>query len=333
MPRLLEEGRTAEHAGRFEVALNAFEELAAMQPNNPQWPLESVRVLMQLGRDGEAADAFARATARWPGAMADPGLRALIPGAELNEVNVRNALGDHCPPDAALRRTLLTDDGGAQVQVVRGGRPIVMLVFTGLADRLIMPLSVFDRYLAELDVSAIYLRDRLRLAFMGGMPHYGPTYEDAVAGLRKETDLLGAAALHTLGNSAGGLAAISYGLDLGAASILGFAAPTDVTDEAVNWDLRSPRFNLRMRDNVPAARRDLRPRLLSANPRPPIDLWFGEGEPLDVRHARHLEEVQGVRLHPVAGLAAHGALFEVARNGDLRKALRERGLAEAGQAA
>jgi len=318
---LLHRALQAEEAGDLEAALQDFRHLEAFQPENPRWPFEAVRLLLKLGRQDEAATAFRAASLRWPRAMADEHLRSLVPGADLSVENTRLALAEHCPPDSALKRPILVDDEAAEVQFVRGGRDVVVLVFAGLADRLVMPLGLFDRYLAALDVSAIYLRDRRRMAYLHGIRGLGRDYDETVEALRQQIQALGARTVHTLGNSAGGIGALSYGLDLEAASILGFATPCYLRDDADAWDPRAPVFAPRLRALTPPAQRDFRARLEAMAHPPKVELWFGADAADDRRHAETLAGARGVSLHPVAGMEGHGALFALAQEGGLGPAL------------
>jgi hypothetical protein len=321
---LLQRALQAEEVGDFESALIDFRHLASFQPENPRWPLEAVRVLLKLGRNDEAAAAFRAVSARWPRAMSDEHLRALVPGADLTAENTRNALADQCPPDSALKRAVIVDDEAAEVQTVRGGRDVVVLVFTGLADRLVMPVPVFDRYLAELDVSAIYLRDRRRMAYFHGIRGLGGDHEQTVEALKGRLQALGAKSVHTLGNSAGGIGALSYGLDLGAASVLGFATPCDLSDSTGDWDPRAPVFSERLRTLTPWALRDFRSRLAASEHPPRVDLWYGADNENDRRHAESMSHAPSVTLHPLAGVEGHGALFALAQQGGLSAALKEK---------
>lgn len=318
---LLHRALQAEEAGDLEAALQDFRHLEAFQPENPRWAFEAVRILLKLDRQGEAAAAFRAASLRWPRAMSDEHLRSLVPGADLSIENTRNALAEHCPPDSALKRPVLADDEAAEVQVVRGERDVVVLVFTGLADRLVMPLSLFDRYLAALDVSAIYLRDRRRMAYLHGVRGLGRDYDETLASLKQRIEQLGARDIHTLGNSAGGLGAIAYGLDLRAKSILCFATPCYIKDDAGDWDPRAPVFAQRLRALTTPEQRDFRARLEAMADPPKVELWFGADAADDRRHAETLAGAPGVSLHPVAGMEGHGALFALAQEGGLGPAL------------
>ena len=320
---VLASARTAEEAGDFDRALGHYRGLIELEPKQPRWEFEAIRVLRLSGREAEAAEALRAALRKHPGAMGRPDLRALIPEAsDPTGKSARDALGAHCPPDEALKRPLAVDDE-SDVIVVRGGRPAAVIVFTGLADRMVMPLPLFDRYIAELDLSAIYLRDRNRIGYFKGVKSLGD-YDESIAGLKKILADVGAERVHTVGNSAGGIGAVSMGIDLEAAHIVGFSAPISITRAAANMDRRTQVFAERLLGGVPETRRDLRARLMARKDGGQTHLFYGSDMPEDRMHAQTLIGVDGVTLYPLPGLAGHGALFRLAQNGDLRKVFANR---------
>jgi hypothetical protein len=250
-------------------------------------------------------------------------LAALVPELNPDDDQIRSALGQDCPPDSALKRALIEDDGTRDCIVARGGRKAAVLVFTGLADRITMPLPLFDRYLAELDLSAVYLRDTRRLGYFTGVASLGEDYDETIVHLKELLVDLGAMMVHTIGNSAGGIGAVSYGLDLKARTVLGFSAPTALLNSTFEVDRRTVVFNTRMMKHVPEPRRDFRARTLASRGQTRIHLYYGEEMPEDRYHASALEGVPCVTMHPISGLAGHGALFRVAEQHGLRKLFAE----------
>src|SRR6202043_3781310 len=101
-----------------------------------------------------------------------------------------------------------------------------VLIFTGGNDAVSMPLPLFDRYLATLDVTAIYLKDFRRLQYLLGIESLSADYQGTLAALRDMLSRLGVKRLCTIGHCVGGFAAIRYGVELGAGRIVTFGAPT-----------------------------------------------------------------------------------------------------------
>jgi len=322
--QLLKVAQTAETAGDMDRALGFFRALGEIEPNNPRWAFEAIRLLRKTDRHGEAKEGMAAALRKWPRAASRPELTALVPELAPDEKSIRSALREDCPPDEALKRAPIEDDGHSDCIVGRGGRKAAVLIFTGLADRMTMPLPLFDRYLAELDLSAIYLRDTKRIGYFNGVASLGDDYDPTIIRLKELLVDLGAMTVHTIGNSAGGMAAVSYGLDLKAKTVLGFSAPVALTRAAADLDRRTAVFAERiLGPTVPEARRDLRSRALASRGSTQIHLYYGADMPEDRYHAAAMENVPCVTLHPISGLAGHGALFRMAENHGLRKLFAE----------
>ena len=322
--QLLKVAQTAESAGDMDRALGYFRGLGELEPNNPRWAFEAVRVLRKSNRSAEAKEALVAALRRWPRAASSPSLAALVPEMKPDDSQIQSSLGQDCPPDEALQRPTIEDDGSADYIVGRGGRKAAVLVFTGLADRMTMPLPLFDRYFAELDLTAIYLRDVKRIGYFNGVASLGDDYDKTIERLKESLVDLGAMTVHTIGNSAGGMAAVSYGLDLHAKTVMGFSAPVALTRDAANLDRRTAVFAERiLSPAVPAERRDLRARALASKGNTQIHLYYGAEMPEDRYHAAAMEGVPCVTLHPISGLAGHGALFRVAEQHGLRKLFAE----------
>lgn len=315
--------RQAEEAGDDDRALGHFRALREVDPTNPRWPLECVRVLRKTDREQEATDALRMTLRRWPKLLHSKLFAEVLPKLAPSDETHRKALGDEVPGDEQLKRAPVEDDGSADVIVGQGGRKAAVLIFTGLADRMVMPLPLFDRYLAELDLTAVYLRDRKRIGFFHGVASVGD-YDETIGGLKAMLDERGITVIHTIGNSAGGMAAVSYGLDLDAKQVLGFSAPVALTRKAADLDRRTAVFAERiLSPAVPEERRDLRARIEAHRGDTHVHLYYGEEMPEDRYHAAALEGARNVHLHPLPGLAGHGALFNMGQAGKLRGLFRD----------
>lgn len=321
--QLAKTAAAAEAGGDLDRALGFYRGLGEIEPANPVWAFQAVRVLRKSGRGAEAAEALRQAMRKWPRAASRPEIKKLIPELAPSEEQHRAALGTDCPPDEALKRDLVKDDGADDFIVGLGGRKAAVLIFTGLADRIVMPLPLFDRYLAELDLTAIYLRDKKRIGFFHGVKSLADDYDGTLAKLRTVLEAAGIETVHTIGNSAGGIGAVSYGIDLNARTILGFSAPVSITRQAADMDRRTAVFAERLLGDVPPERRDLRGRLEKLDGKTDVHLYYGSEMPEDQWHAQTLEGVKGVTLHALPGLGGHGALFRMSETGGLRPLFRE----------
>lgn len=232
-----------------------------------------------------------------------------------------DAQADFVPPDLPPTRPLadLDRNGAVKIASARHSRGTV-LVFTGLAAKASLSLPVFDRYMAGLEVSTIYLTDIGRWLFMRGISELAAGYDETLEALREQIARLGAGPVTTIGTSAGGYAAMRYGVDLGAAATLCFSPPSNLTAEFLAEDRRGQLVAKRLQA-LDAEMLDLRPHLLSREAVNPIDIFYGAGMPQDRRHAEHLRGVPGVTLHPLDTIDIHGTMKTMAAAGTLAATL------------
>lgn len=227
------------------------------------------------------------------------------------------------PPDAALKRPAELAQVLAEVQASRpSASGCVALVFLGLANRAMLPTEIFDRFLAALDISALYIQDNRRLSGIVGVASLGKTFEDTVDALQGMLREQGCRRCITIGSSAGGYPALRYGLRLGAEKILCFSGPTNITAEFLVNDGRASIIARRVQA-LPREVLDMKPHVLAAEGQSEIHMFYGERHQLDSMHARYLEGCPGVRLHPLEGLEDHWSILALARERRLLSTLRE----------
>jgi pimeloyl-ACP methyl ester carboxylesterase len=227
------------------------------------------------------------------------------------------------PQDAALKRPLVVSERSREVLVAPGASGVAVVCFTGGLNQLGIQLALFDRYLAEHDLTAVYLRDFSWRFYVHGVRALGAGHEQTVGGLRRLLDGLGARTVHTLGCSAGGFAALSYGLDLGARKMLSFSGAssysrTHCSPEMLEVDHRMPTMADYFQTVPDVERLDMRMRLTSRPMNGEVHLYYGKHMPQDRAHARHLDGLAGVRLHPVGRYQGHNTIARLAETGKLR---------------
>jgi tetratricopeptide (TPR) repeat protein len=228
----------------------------------------------------------------------DPALLAAIPG----ELGVGN--------EAVFHRA-----EGAQT---------TLIVFGGLGGRVGVTVNVFHAIVAPLGVNAIYLFDSDRLFHLRGNRVLGHDYAGALEGLRRLLADWHSTRVVSIGNSGGGYGALRYGLDLGAERVLGFSAPTIMSEDfLLRYDRRARATVKRFNRLVPDMAVDLRPLLERAPAAPRIDLYFGSDMPQDRMHAERLQGLPSVNLHPVERVGRHDVAGALLLEGRLAAILEE----------
>jgi tetratricopeptide (TPR) repeat protein len=320
----------ARERGEGEAALSHFRALAQRAPENPRWAIEIVWLLILLGRIAEATNELDSALARVP---MDAGLwqvaveyafrspqDANSAGAKVGNGEEISRLSERAPGSSELLRATVIDEKLSDVIVAPAAdTQTVVLVFTGASDQVSMPLAIFDRYLAALGVTAIYLKDFDRLLYLDGIRSLGSNYDATIAAFRQIKSRLAARRLCTVGSSDGGFAAIRYGVALGADRILSFDGPT-------HW---APQFDAfafltkRLAKKFSEREIDLKEFIESQRSSSKITLFYGQGSHRDKMHAQYLSSSAGVHLHPVMGVNDHNVLRWLALNETLLAMLRE----------
>jgi tetratricopeptide (TPR) repeat protein len=319
--------------GDGETALSCYRTLAELNPGTARWSLKLVQLLNRFGHLEEAVNELEKLRTRWPN---DPMVRTFLrnygpaaaaPGCSASAAN-RAAAGD---PDRADEEEIQTvaDKAPGRAERVRPlvvadperdvllaevtGAESAVLVFTGSNDAVSMPLPIFDRYMATLNVTAVYLKDFKRLRFLRGIRSLSEDYPGTLAALRDMLRHLGVKRVRTIGNCDGGFAAIRYGVELCADRILAFGAPTYSPQDSLTKIEQARNFmRNRLAASVASDMMDLKPFLETRQHSAQIELFYEEEDPRDRVQALHLSGLPGVRLHPQPGLSNHRLLRQLA---------------------
>lgn len=210
--------------------------------------------------------------------------------AKLNEIH--KAL---CYSDVFKVREI-DDPAGrvSPVEVMDRGSPDTVLAFGGMLTRLSMPTKEFFGSLVRRGANVIFVKDFQQCWYLNGLMGLTSGLEDTADYLRTRIPS-STRNLTCLGTSAGGYAAIRFGVALKARKVTAFSPQTDITDEVVarfkSLDTRVSEFDTQ------AGGLDLRVFLEQAGAGlPDIDIHYGKGNPVDKAAA---ERLQGhARLHP-----------------------------------
>jgi pimeloyl-ACP methyl ester carboxylesterase len=214
--------------------------------------------------------------------------------------------------------TAFKDDISKEVQVVRrAGAKTVLLGFAGNGGKMSLPLNLIHRWFARWDVHVIYLRDLVTKLYMRGVTALGSDYAESAAALRTMIGELGAERIVCQGHSAGGFAALRFGLELGAAAVLAFGATTspflNPDEKTLGW---AKRFGV-------DEGLDLRPLYDRAARTPKARLCYSEANERDAAQARHMQGAPGVTLEPVFNRGQHGVFMPLLKAGRYDELLRE----------
>lgn len=281
---------------------------ARPDPCDPREQFIMLRALVRLG-ELPAARAFVAGTTGSAGTLAGlDGLRALIAGLPVR------AEGPGRGPD-------FVDDLDRDVQVVaRPGAHTALMVFAGGAGGFGGPLALAHEWFRRLDASIVYLRDPRDLFYLAGLPSLGGDLSSAISELRAVAASLGADRILCIGTSAGGYAALRFGLDLAAERVLSLSGPT-VIDESVELVEERSRLTGTAPLTFEAERLDLAALYRAAARRPVARLLYGGDNENDREEAERMAGIEGVERIALPGVADHGILSALVARGEFEAQL------------
>lgn len=299
--------QTGEHGRALELA----EAVLAAPQSTALERLEAAAVLAMAGRFADAIR------------LVEPciGDAKLGPHAEMELEALRELVRDGAAGSAAPG--VFGRRGRDALLVPAPGSDRLLLVFTGLAARLSIPVMFFHQFIKTMRTNVLYLYDDRRLMFLGGVTSLAPTYAGTLDAIRGMADSLGARRILSLGNSGGGYAAIRYGTDLDAERILCISPPTTFHPEMLERDRRARTVAQRLLVEQPEMCVDLRPYLEGRPHRPPIRVFYAEHVAEDRLHALNLAGLDGVQIEAVPGATEHHLMPTLHKRGKLLPALRE----------
>jgi hypothetical protein len=170
-------------------------------------------------------------------------------------------------------------------------RPL-LIAFGGMAGRLGIPPFEFFNVTRHLDVNRVYLRDLSQTWYHAGLPGVSESIDDTACFLRSKIAESGSKRVVVVGNSAGGYAAILFGVLIGADMIHAFSPHTSLHNPD---HIRSVKRLLFVQKNFADKYFDLSNLLTTKSMSSRIHIYYNSGNAIDTTHAVHL-----ARLCPYA---------------------------------
>jgi len=211
------------------------------------------------------------------------------------------------------------DDPAAKlnpVEVINKHERTTLMVFGGMACSVGMPPKEFFNSLPENNLNIIFVKDFLQCWYQRGLVgksvDIGTTTKYLESIIPKETERL-----VCLGTSAGGYAAIRFGVDLGAARIITFSPQTKISHRVFN---RFKSLDSRIDDiNLNGSDLDLN-EFLSCKKNRNIELYYGVENKTDVIEALHIKEY--IKSRPLK-TSTHNVAAYLKERGLLKDILRD----------
>jgi hypothetical protein len=217
-----------------------------------------------------------------------------------------------------------TDEIEAEVFVkVADDDEVVMIAFGGMHMRVGMSDYEFFDVTSDLPAGTIFVRDRSRRIYQGGLADLGLTFPEMASSLR---ELTGSRRLVAIGNSGGAFAALVFGSIMGATEVHAFSAITflDRARRKLHRDDRFPKEINRVNRGPHVQKRflDARPWMRRRTAPTAFHLYYAKDYRLDRLHAERVRRVKGVTLHPHPG-QGHNTIRDLAISGELKQILRD----------
>ncbi|RAU19181.1 hypothetical protein DN062_02625 [Nitrincola tibetensis] len=205
----------------------------------------------------------------------------------------------------------------------RASADCLVVIFSGVARRFAVSLTLLDRFFAGYGVAVVHLVDKEDSYYLNGISGQGGSFESSVEKLREIAKGYGAKRIITFGHSAGGTAALHYGIALDASNILAY---TPVGNLSIDFfdrhaDYRNRPQIRKVNQVVSANRLDIKPHLERSNFKGQIDLYAGEYCVKDLVHVDYLSGMSQVAIHSVKDVAIHAVIAPAVLNGSFLQTL------------
>lgn len=225
-------------------------------------------------------------------------------------------LFDAMPRDPPLA-VPFRDEPTAEIQIVRRSEfDTVLLCFCAAEGTLGHPLNFVHQWLGRVPTSLVYIKDLRNLRGGCGFPTLGPDRVSAIKAFRRIAAELNGKKIYTFGVSAGGYAALYYGLELGALAVLSLGGATDYTPDFVHRLGPVGKRYLNLCERAPDYLRNLRESCALAADQTRVLIAYSSGNPGARQQAERLWGLPNVELIGVDS-AQHNVIDPLIRKRDL----------------
>lgn len=286
------------HAAALWLAFDAGADLRLSRSHARSW-LPGLQELIHSGHLDAAAYAL-------------PRLEAALPQTRYLE-NMAFVFR-HLPPAVRTGRSPFVDDRSSDVQiVVTPGATTVIIAFCGGTHQFGMPINLLDRWFAQLGSHVIYLRDRQKIGYTGGVAALGRDVETTAASLTRLVSDLGARRVVCIGHSVGATGALRYASAVGAERVLALSPITGGPQYAKKVAPHlQPGVVKWWGDLVPLYRDGTGVR---------VHILYGEKHAGDRQQSVRMAVLPGVTVEALSGWESHHIMGELLRTGRLEQVL------------
>lgn len=160
----------------------------------------------------------------------------------------------------------------------------------------------FEGYslLSKYQSNKLFIRDDLKTWYNGIIPKVSTSADSMLEYLQPIIEKFSKNDIIFLGSSMGAYAAILFGIKLEIGKVIAFS-PQIVLNPAMPFTPAKP------------VKYDDLSKLIMKNKQTDIDIWFGEGEPIDLYHIHHILNAKNVSFFPIKG-APHNVLYYLKQN-------------------
>lgn len=196
----------------------------------------------------------------------------------------------------------------------------LVLAFGGMSHNLSLPPAEFLKTLGMIDCSTIFFKDFRQCWYQQGLLGLTRDASETVQYLKELLTQFADKNIISIGTSAGGFAAILFGVAVKAKAVVAFS-PQTVIDEDAYLTFRSADTNkedFAGNMNYP----DLRKALADYSNAPTkVYIYYDENNDRDKRHATYLSEDARIILRPFAGSGSHNSASQLKNSGLLSRTL------------